>query len=70
MLPAAQVTRTKQDEQRDEKFRALEAQNSALIARVEALEAKAKEPPLPNDEPVDDHSAVAALLNQIGEAIH
>jgi Escherichia/Staphylococcus phage prohead protease len=64
MLPAAQITRTKQQEEESErKF-------SALVARVEALEAKVSEPPSPTPEPVDDHSAVTALLEDIGKAIH
>jgi HK97 family phage prohead protease len=67
MLPEAQVTRTKQVEN-DKEIHALKQQNSALIARVEALEAKATEPPVSNREPVPDHSAATEeqrLINEI-----
>jgi HK97 family phage prohead protease len=72
MLPAAQVTRTKQQEERDgEALRLLQETNSALLTRVEALEAKA-EPPLTKTEPVDDHSAAALdaakkILDALGQ---
>lgn len=43
---------------------------SALVARLEALEAKLDKPPSPSPEPVDDHSGLHALLDDISKALN
>lgn len=64
MLPSAQVTRVKEMQ--------LEAQVKSLEDKVQALQGKLaapSEPPAPAPEPIADHSAVFALIDEIRASI-